>query len=98
MTALDNASLSNNSGSNTKNSDSAVGAGQRSVGSGRLSLRGQKRALSSDISPAPEPRTSHRIRTNSSGDNASDTNKVCLIGTSKYLAIFIKLKKEVKKI
>jgi len=64
MTALDNNSLSS---SNSK-------SGQRK---GRLALRGQKRNHQYEISPAPEPRTSHRIRTNSTGDSASETSKVC---------------------
>lgn len=34
---------------------------------------------SSDISPAPEPRTSHRFRTNSTGDSTDDWNKVMML-------------------
>ncbi|KAF2367859.1 Peptidase C19 ubiquitin carboxyl-terminal hydrolase [Trinorchestia longiramus] len=67
---------------NNVNDTSAIGKGSavpmpgshRGGSSGRLSLRGQKRTLSSDISPAPELRASHRIRTNSSGDG--ENNKV----------------------
>ncbi|XP_066979617.1 zinc finger BED domain-containing protein 4-like isoform X2 [Macrobrachium rosenbergii] len=41
----------------------------------RLSLRqARKRTLNSDISPAPEPRTSHRFRTSSTGES-DDRNK-----------------------
>ncbi|XP_047490736.1 ubiquitin carboxyl-terminal hydrolase 1-like isoform X1 [Penaeus chinensis] len=51
------------------------GSTQGSGKSSRLSLRqGRKRALNSDISPAPEPRTSHRFRTSSSSDT-DDRNK-----------------------
>ncbi|KAK7070983.1 hypothetical protein SK128_007857 [Halocaridina rubra] len=47
-------------------SDSANSGGIKS----RLSLRhGRKRTLNSDISPAPEPRTSHRFRTSSTSDS-----------------------------
>lgn len=45
-------------------------------GKSRLSLRqNRKRSLNLDISPAPEPRTSHRFRTTSTGDT-EDRNKV----------------------
>ncbi|XP_066979618.1 ubiquitin carboxyl-terminal hydrolase 46-like isoform X3 [Macrobrachium rosenbergii] len=49
----------------------------------RLSLRqARKRTLNSDISPAPEPRTSHRFRTSSTGES-DDRNKVeCAVATS----------------
>lgn len=54
------------------------GSTQGSGKSSRLSLRqGRKRALNSDISPAPEPRTSHRFRTSSSSDT-DDRNKVSM--------------------
>ncbi|KAG7173161.1 Ubiquitin carboxyl-terminal hydrolase 12A-like [Homarus americanus] len=44
-------------------------------GKSRLSLRqSRKRSLNSDISPAPEPRTSHRFRTSSTSDS-DDRNK-----------------------
>lgn len=45
-------------------------------GKSRLSLRqSRKRSLNLDISPAPEPRTSHRFRTSSTSDT-EDRNKV----------------------
>uniref|UniRef100_A0A6A7FXT9 Ubiquitin carboxyl-terminal hydrolase 1-like n=3 Tax=Hirondellea gigas TaxID=1518452 RepID=A0A6A7FXT9_9CRUS len=73
MTALDNTSINNSSKSSTGASMSGPNRASAGGGGGRLSLRGQKRTLSSDISPAPEPRTSHRIRTNSSSDSANDS-------------------------
>ncbi|XP_069950640.1 uncharacterized protein [Cherax quadricarinatus] len=58
MTALDN-----------------MGEGSIQGGKSRLSLRqSRKRSLNSDISPAPEPRTSHRFRTSSTSDT-DDRNK-----------------------
>lgn len=71
MTALENNIECNNTSAIAKSNTAAMPGSHRGSGSGRLSLRGQKRALSSDISPAPELRASHRIRTNSSGENDS---------------------------
>ncbi|XP_018018591.1 ubiquitin carboxyl-terminal hydrolase 1-like [Hyalella azteca] len=70
MTALEN-SVKENTSSVGKGNITSMPGSHRGTGSGRLSLRGQKRTLSSDISPAPELRASHRIRTNSSGDGDS---------------------------
>ena len=85
MTALDstsNATTSSKNGSTSSRSPRNV-RNNRS----KLGLRGQKRALSSDISPAPEPRSSHRVRTSSTGDH-EDRNKVNVL----FLKIFRYLK------
>ena len=72
MTALDNTSLPSTTAPPSTNNSTIKPA----PGVSRLSLRGQKRTLSSDISPAPEPRSSHRIRTNSSSDLQAENVKV----------------------
>ena len=88
MTALERAASSSTLSSNNKspkNNKNATNMGRKNRNKGnvsnnspnksKLSLRGQKRNLSSDISPAPELRTSHRIRTSSTGEH-DDKNKV----------------------
>ncbi|XP_076051179.1 ubiquitin carboxyl-terminal hydrolase 12A-like [Oratosquilla oratoria] len=77
MTALDRTQQQQGSGGPPPPLPAAAAQGQGGGGGGgggkcRLSLRGQKRSLSSDISPAPEPRSSQRIRTSSTGEQMPD--------------------------